>query len=118
VPFCPKCTFEYIPSVTHCPEGGERLVEALPSEHQDSVDEAGFEQVLLCRIAGEPHASLLRGALTAAGIPSRALAEVSTAWGIAGLGSRVNAAIRIYVNKRDLPRAAAVYRDHEARRES
>jgi len=118
VPFCPKCQFEYVPGVTHCPECGERLVEALPPEHQESADEAGFEQVLLCRATGEIEASLLRGALTAAGIPSRALAEVSTAWGIAGLGSRVNAAIRIYVNERDLPRAAAVYRDHEARRES
>ena len=32
MPFCPKCRYEYEPSVSICPDCGERLVSSLPEE--------------------------------------------------------------------------------------
>jgi len=36
MPFCPKCRYEYLPSVKNCPECGEPLVAELPVERQDA----------------------------------------------------------------------------------
>jgi len=115
MPFCPNCKFEYVPSLTRCPECGEQLVESLPVEAQEPLDEEGFEQVLLCTLVGEPHASLLRNALAAAGIPIRASLESPNPYlGVSLLAGSV-APVHIYVNRRDLPRAQIICRDHEAR---
>jgi len=115
MPFRPKCKFEYIPSVTRCPECGEELVDSLPREAEEP-DEEGFEQVLLCTIAGELHTSLLRNALVAAGIPSRTVCEGSNLLEGAPTLAGPSARVRIYVNRRDLLRTSIIYRDHETRR--
>jgi len=39
MPFCPLCKFEYVLGASRCPECGEQLVDSLPREPAEPVDE-------------------------------------------------------------------------------
>jgi len=117
VPFCPRCKFEYTPKVSRCPECGSELVAELPPEpERGSRREGKPDEVVLCTVQGEIHASLLRGRLEAEGIPSRAqLGGIRDApYYLAAMpgpvGSPSDAVLRIYVRRVDLSRAQRIYR--------
>jgi hypothetical protein len=120
MPFCPKCRFEYVPGAAACPDCGAALVDSLPEAEAPLPHD--FTQVELCVVEGEIHAKLVQNALASQGIPSR----IDSPWpfhtplSATGLpfpfGGGFNADIRIMVNRSDLDRARAVYRDFESRR--
>jgi len=120
MPFCPKCRFEYIAGTTTCPDCGLALVESLPESATPGPGD--FTQVELCLVRGEIHAKLIQSALASQGIPSR----LDNPWpfrdplGATALpfpfGGGFDAGTRVMVNRSDLDRARAVYRDFEEHR--
>jgi len=120
MPFCPECRFEYIAGTTACPDCGAALVDSLTEPAPPPAGD--FTQVELCLVRGEIHAKLIQNALASQGIPSR----LDNPWpfhdplGVTALpfplGGGFNAGTRIMVNRSDLDRARAVYRDFEERR--
>jgi hypothetical protein len=121
MPWCPKCRMEYLPRVHRCPDCGSWLANIVPEEEAPAPagsptygEGEGFEQVLLCTVVGDMHASLIGSALRAAGIPSRQQTQAGLVLGTPyGVPSPISATYGIYVNRRDLKQAAQVYRDHE-----
>ena len=106
MPFCPKCRFEYLPAVRHCPDCGSALVAGLPPQ-QPRRD---LGDVVLCTVGGEVEAALVRARLSAYGIPSRA--QVSGDIPFIG-GAATNPSVQpmtVFVRREDLDRARAIYR--------
>lgn len=66
MPFCPKCGYEYEPGVEVCPDCGEALVEALPAEEQEPVNEP---LVAVYEAPDEIMSVMVRDMLQDAGIP-------------------------------------------------
>jgi hypothetical protein len=109
--FCPKCRFEYLPAVRHCPDCGSALVAELPPE--EPTRDLG--DVVLCTVGGEVEAALLRGRLSAHGIPSRAQVSGDIPF-MGGAATNPSAQpVTIFVRREDLDRARAIYRAIEDR---
>ena len=116
MPWCPKCRFEYVPQILHCPDCGAPLVAALPEEPAPEAEYgegAEFEQVVLCTLTDDTVAVLLRNALQQAGVPTRAEGQDARSRYTRGIWHDMPRGIFIYVNRRDLPRAMEVYRAYE-----
>jgi hypothetical protein len=118
MPWCPKCKFEYVPQITHCPDCGAALVAALPEEPAPEAEYgegAEFEQVVLCTLPDQIAATLLQNALHEAGVPTRVGAQERV--GLFELAvntwSEQARGVSIYVNRRDLAKATEVYRAYE-----
>ena len=43
MPFCPKCRYEYLPTVSECPDCEVRLVPSLPLEPEEPQESGGPE---------------------------------------------------------------------------
>jgi len=67
MPFCPKCRFEYLPTVTACPDCGEPLVETLPP--QDEEEPTNEPLVAVYEAPDEIMSVMVRDLLEDAGIP-------------------------------------------------
>jgi hypothetical protein len=106
MPYCPKCRFEYLPTVHHCPDCGAALVVERPPE----PDEHALDDVVLCTVGGEAEAAALRGRLAAQGIPSRAqLSDVTPLIGVPMMSPGAQA-VKVFVRKVDAARARAAWR--------
>jgi len=118
MPFCPKCRFEYLPEITHCPTCNAALVPERPPTETHSEED--FAQVLLCVLAGNLHARLLQTELAAQGIPYRLQTGWSydpLLWALPAppppLGSAEAGLVAIHANHVDEARARIVYHDLE-----
>jgi len=114
VPFCPKCRFEYLPAVRRCPDCGSALVAELPPEQE--VEERQLDDVVLCTTSGEVEATLLRARLTGEGIPTRA--QIAGVLPLVGAPEIPPSAqpVKVFVLRKDLERARAVWREFGGRR--
>ncbi|MBN1595554.1 hypothetical protein JW933_06475 [candidate division FCPU426 bacterium] len=63
MPFCPKCGYEYRPSMSRCPDCDETLVAALPPDQGGLI-----ETVELCKVPDEVTGMAVQAYLLEAGI--------------------------------------------------
>ncbi len=72
MPFCPKCKYEYVASVSKCPDCNENLVDSLPEE-SDLTDD-NFEKykdwIPLAKFNSDQIAAMTLGSLRSKDIPS------------------------------------------------
>ena len=72
MPFCPKCKYEYVASVSKCPDCNENLVDSLPKE-SDLTDD-NFEKykdwIPLAKFNSDQIAAMTLGSLRSKDIPS------------------------------------------------
>jgi len=70
MPFCPRCHYEYEPTVSTCPDCGERLVSSLPEEPPKISDEKTYDDwVQLARLTSQHYADMITDALRSKDIP-------------------------------------------------
>lgn len=71
MPFCPKCRYEYNYGIGQCPDCGARLVDRLPEEPPEVVDERQYRDwIPLAKIASQQIAEMLLEGLRAKNIPA------------------------------------------------
>ena len=104
--FCPVCESEYEAGITHCPDDNSALVERLTPEntlHDNS--EARF--VPLYKLGSPAEAEMVNDIFTQNGIRS----VVKSGWNdtLSPLLSATSEGAEIFVDERDVDRAAEVY---------
>ncbi|MEW5796279.1 MAG: hypothetical protein AB1772_07935 [Candidatus Zixiibacteriota bacterium] len=131
MPFCPRCRYEYLPTVSVCPDCEEKLVAVLPLEPEE-LDETGSPEdweepdepeelesydnwIPLARFTSTQYADMVLGALHSKDIPA-VLSDQSGHFGATGQSgpssypSLIGGAVTLFV-----PQEFAVDADHEAR---
>jgi hypothetical protein len=71
MPFCPMCHYEYLPSVSECPDCKVKLVSSLPLKPEESEDAHDPENwVPLARFTSTQYAGMVLEALESKDIPA------------------------------------------------
>jgi hypothetical protein len=89
MPFCPKCRYEYLPTVSECPDCETRLVLSLPLEPEEPEGTETMESyddwVPIARFTSTQYADLVLEALESKDIPAL-LSDHTGNFGRSGLG--------------------------------
>ena len=106
MPFCPKCSYEYVEGINECPDCQIELVEELPFE--EKIIDPDVELVALPSLPGAVYAEMVKEALEKEGISCFLQSDVlASAYGSKGLGSP-GQATRIFVRKEDQAKAESI----------
>lgn len=79
MPYCPVCRYEYVKSMTTCPDCDVNLVDELPEEIVEEEHEPEIineETVAIYTAEAGLEASIIRGILDEAGIPVKVKGDV------------------------------------------
>ena len=105
MPFCPKCKYEYKPTVEVCPDCGEKLIDSLPKEEMEFGEE--IELALLHTTSNLIYVDFLKQALKDNDIPCLLKREGPTIYG-SGTVPNPFFATKIYVPKNKLQEAKSI----------
>jgi hypothetical protein len=104
--FCPVCESEYEAGITHCPDDNSALVERLTPENTlHDTSEARF--VPLYKLGSPAEAEMVNDIFTQNGI--RSVLKSGWADTLSPLLSATSEGAEIFVDERDVDRAAEVY---------
>jgi hypothetical protein len=111
MPFCPNCRYEYVGGAQECPDCGAKLVEALPQEHVDKIDDVRIVTVGV--FPSQIQADMARIRLEAEGIEAAAIMSNPT-WRTPGVFvPPISPGFRVQVREEDAARAAEILREDE-----
>ena len=106
MPFCPKCSYEYLPEITKCPDCDADLVEAIPEpEIYNDKD------VVIYETYNENDALIVKAYLEAEGIDATLLGDVIQNI-YPSFANEISK--KVVVLERDKDKALEALRSHEA----
>jgi hypothetical protein len=103
MPFCPVCTYEYLPGLTECTGCGTALIDELPPKPRP-VHGASTADVVVARVRGQSLAEMWAELLGNQGIASRLHALT----GIVESVYPVDGVYEVLVAAADAPRARSI----------
>jgi hypothetical protein len=109
MPFCPNCQVEYRPGFKHCTDCGVDLVDALPVEEPEAVDNSALDLVELATFQNSSEAQMIRELLEENDINAVLRGPLYSLGGTVGLDI-----ISLLVKETDLPEATRLYADYFA----
>jgi len=99
MPFCPNCSYEYVPGIVICPDCNMPLVDSLELNNYSELSEKDW--VLIYTSFNEIDADMLKENLESAGIAASILSQKDSSFPAPGDLST----IKLFVKKADVPEA-------------